>query len=150
MPAGPLRVYDSALHGMLNQSLPQIDATPLTALLLSPQHVVDFASHQVLADIKGHEISAMDYGRHSVKGARISMVPGGTAFFSDAINFGNPVTMGPVSFLAIVYGERQSLLDESPLLGIAELAVGGAVEAQRSGFSVSAPPEGWFFLTRSN
>ncbi|MEX0299201.1 MAG: hypothetical protein AB3N28_09030 [Kordiimonas sp.] len=150
MPAGPLRVYDSALLGMLDQTLPPLDTATLTALLLSPRHVVDLASHQILLDIKDDEISAADYARASVNGARLSKVPGGASFFSDPIHFGDPVTMGPVSFLAMVYGELHSLSDASPLLGIAELSVGGAVEAQRSRFSISAPPEGWFFLTRSN
>lgn len=150
MPAGPLSVYDSALSGMLSQSLPSLVSSPVSAVLLNPGHEVDLAAHSRFSDVEAFEIDMAEYRRQPVTGARVIPGVGGASFHTDTIHFGDPVTIGPVAYLVIAYGAVPRLSNDSPLLGIAELSVeGGAVEAQRSSFSVSAPASGWFEFSRT-
>lgn len=149
MPAGSMRVYDSALNSLLAGTLPQLETASITALLLGVSHSVNLAEHACLADIEAEEITGFDYARKRVTGGRVEAGLGGSSFTSDIIHFGNPVTLGPARYMAFVFGRPGGLTAESPLLGIAELAEGSAVEAQRSGFAVHPPLEGWFKLISS-
>ena len=148
MAAGPLLVYNKALNGLLDGSMPPLTNSPLSAVLLSPSHGVDLAAHETLADITVDEITNADYAPVEVTGERVEVGVAGPCFHSDAINFGDPVTLGPARYLVLVRGVPGGLQADSPLLGIADLTSGGAVEAQRSKFTVSPPAEGWFSLVR--
>ena len=148
MAAGPLLVYNKALNGLLDGSLPSLTTSPLSAVLLSPSHSVDLGAHETLADITADEITNADYARVEVTGERVEYDASGPCFHSDSINFGDPVTLGPARYVVLVCGAPGGLEADSPLLGIADLTSGGAVEAQRSKFMVSPPTEGWFSLVR--
>ncbi|MBL4837965.1 MAG: hypothetical protein JKY34_10350 [Kordiimonadaceae bacterium] len=148
MAAGPLLVYNRALNGLFDGSLPSLTTTPLSAVLLSPSHGVDLAAHETLADITADEIENPDYAPAEVTGERVEVDASGPCFHSDTINFGDPVTLGPARYVVLVCGAPGGLEANSLLLGIAELTSGGAVEAQRSKFTVSPPAEGWFRLAR--
>lgn len=149
MPTGPMHVYDSALEALLASRSPSLATSPLTAVLLNPRHTVDLTSHRVFADIAGDEISDTDYKRRTLTGTRVQLETGGPVFLSDSVSFGNPVTLGPVGYMALVFGRAAGLKSDSALLGISELSIGGAVEAQRNVFRVSPPLDGWFQLSRS-
>jgi len=147
MDGGPITLYDSALYGMLACTQPGL-VSPITAVLLSAAHVPDMAEHTQFSHIKAEEIAGYDYARKQVTGQALSLVDGSVRFTSDTIQFGNPVTIGPVKYLALVFGSAGTLADSSVLLGLADLAPSsGAVESQNSGFAITPPAEGWFSLS---
>jgi|GEM_PF-3866433 len=148
---GPLQLYDRSLVGLLDGSRKLLDEASLTALLLSSNYVPDLAVHRVLADVSAFEVSGGDYRRRSVTGGTILASTGAAAFSTDAISWGDPVTLPPVKYLAICYGALGTLAPDSQLLGVMNLAGDApSVEAVRSSFSVSSPLGGWFSLTRAN
>lgn len=149
MDGGPITLYDSALYGMLACTQPGL-VSPITAILLSAAHVSNMVAHSQFSHIKADEILGYDYARKQVTGQGLSLVDSSVRFTSDTIQFGNPVTIGPVKYLALVFGNKDTLADSSLLLGIADLAPsGGAVESQNSGFAIMPPVEGWFSLSQA-
>ena len=148
MPSGPLLLYDTVLKGLLTCETPSLLETPITACLLKTSHVADLSAHTRFSDIEADELTARDYKRTVLTGRQVLQNTGIPSFTSDTVVFGDPVTIGPVRYMAFVFGAPYGLKASSPLLGIAELSTGGAVEAQRSAFSVASPESGWFSLAR--
>jgi hypothetical protein len=146
MPSGSLLVYDAALDALLKGTLPPFVSSPISAVLLSPSYVPNLAAHANFSDISASELSSSDTARLQLTGANVVAA----AFRSDTLIFGDPVTLGPVRYMAFVLGLPKSLQPSSPLLGVADLSpTGGALEAQRGRFEVSVPPGGWFSLARA-
>ncbi|MFC3051649.1 hypothetical protein [Kordiimonas pumila] len=149
MDASPITLYDSALKVLLAGTMPALESARLAALLLRPSHTPSTASHAEFADILADEITGGTYARSAVTGLSVSLVDGAVRFTTDSIIFGNPVTVGPVRYLVLVFGSPKALVADSLLFGIADLApVGGALEAQNSGFTITPPASGWFTLTQ--
>ncbi|WP_286828751.1 MULTISPECIES: hypothetical protein [Kordiimonas] len=150
MITGPLQLYDQSLVALLDGSRKLLDEAKLTALLLNATYVPDLSAHATLADVSGFEIAGGDYHRRSVTGGAIQAATGVAAFTSDAISWGDPVTLPPAKYLAICYGALGTLAPESPLLGVMDLAGSApSVEAVRSSFRVTPPASGWFTLSRA-
>ena len=151
MIAGPLIVPDSTLNALLGGQLPPFPGANLTALLLGATYSPDFALHATLSDVSPHEISGHDYRRLVVTGTSVTAAPGGAVFATDAISWGDPVTMPPCKYLAVCFGSLGTLQGAERLLGIADLApTHAAVEAMRSAFTVTPPAPGWFVLENAN
>ncbi|MBL4791006.1 MAG: hypothetical protein JKY60_18815 [Kordiimonadaceae bacterium] len=146
MITGSLNLYDSALAGLLSGRCSSLANTSVTAVLLSPGYAPDFAAHSSFADIVQAELKGAAALRHLLTGTRIN----GAAFLSDSLLFGDPVTVGPVRYVAMVMGTPKGLGTESALLGFLDVAPeGAALEAQRARFEIIAPAEGWFRLSRT-
>lgn len=142
---GPLDLYDSTLDALAASSFPALSSAPLSAVLLAPNYVPDFALHSRFADIAAYEVPGGDSLRVLLTGTNVA----GAAFFSDDLIFGDPVTVGPVRYLALTIGAPNGLSDDSLLIGVADLSpLGGALEAQCGRFSVAAPAGGWFKISR--
>jgi len=145
MSAGALTLFDSTLNGLLRGTVPPLDVSPFTALLLAPGYVPDTAAHSVFADVEAFELKATDAVRLLLTGTMVT----GAAFHSDDLMFGDPISIGPVRHMALVAGNPGGLVPSSMLIGVADLApAGGALEAQRGRFAVTAPAAGWFSLAR--
>jgi len=146
MPVGALCLYDATLDALLRGSLPPLEASPITALLLAPSYMPAPEQDSCLADVSAHEVLSADARRLQLTGINIS----GAVFHSDDLVFGDPITLGPVRYIAFLLGIATGLKPDSLLLGVADLSPGGgALEAQRGHFSVTAPASGWFRLTRA-
>lgn len=148
MPSGPLLLYDQALEGLLSGALPSLETAPLTACLLAPNHQLNLSGHSQFLDVVDDEVPGRDYERVAITGQYIDRSGTVPSFHTDSVNFGNPVTLGPVRYMVFVCGSKGNLNVSSPLLGVLELSVGGVVEAQRSSFEISQPAEGWVRLSR--
>ena len=145
MLAGALTLVDSMLNGLLRGTVPPLDTSPLTALLLAPGYVPNTAKHSVFTDIEAFELKANDAVRLLLTGTSVA----GGAFRSDDLIFGDPISIGPVRYLAFLAGNPGALAPSSMLIGVADLSpTGGALEAQRGKFAVTAPSAGWFNLAR--
>jgi len=146
MPSGTLTLFDATLNALLRCALPSLETAPYTALLLAPGYVPNAATHSVFADVEAFELTSSEAVRVQLTGGLVTAA----AFHSDDIIFGDPVTLGPVRYMALLAGVPAALTSSSILLGVADLLPGGgALEAQRGRFSVSAPAAGWFSLTRA-
>ena len=145
MPAGALTLFDSTLTGLLRGTVPPLDTSPLTALLLAPGYAPNIAVHSVFADVEAYELKAVDAVRLLLTGTSVS----GASFQSDDLIFGDPVSIGPVRYMALLAGNPDALTPSSMLIGVADLTpTGDALEAQRGRFAVTAPTAGWFSLSR--
>jgi len=143
MPTGTLCLFDSTLDGLLRGTVPALDTSVLTGLLLAPSYVPNPAAHSVFADVSAHEFMPENPFRKQLTGTHVTA----QSFHSDDIIFGDPVTLGPVRYLAFVIALSGVISPTTRLLGVADLSpAGGALEAQRGKFSVTAPPAGWFGL----
>lgn len=149
-PTGPLLLYDQALLPLLRKSYPSLEEAGLIAVLLEAAYVPDLSTHSRFADIRADEIAAADYRRQVVTGGQLTASGGVVCFTSDPISWGNPVTLPPLRYMAILYGGPGLLTDDSPLLALMDLGpAGGAVEAVRGDFTLTPPNTGWFSLTRA-
>ena len=143
MPSGPFCLYEPTLDTMLRGSLPSLDASPVSAVLLASTYVPDFKAHSLFSQVRDHEFIASSQVRLLISGKQVV----NAAFHSDDLVFGDPVTLGPVRYVVFVFGASKALKADSPLLGLIDLSpAGGAVEAQRDRFAVAVPEAGWFQL----
>jgi len=143
MPSGPFCLYEPTLDTMLRGTSPSLDTSPISAVLLAPTYVPDIKAHSLFSHVQDHEFMASSQARLLVSGKQVL----NAAFHSDDLIFGNPVTLGPVRYVAFVFGASKALKADSPLLGLIDLSpAGGAVEAQRGRFAVAVPEAGWFQL----
>jgi len=145
MLTGSLTLYDSALNALVAGSLPSLQSSPVSAVLLAPAYVPDTVAHARFADMSTHEVKSATEFRLQMTGVSVTVA----TFYSDDLVFGDPITLGPARYLALVLGFSAVLNADSPLLGYCDLVPGGgALEAQRGRFAVTAPAGGWFQLTR--
>lgn len=150
MITGPLNLYDKSLVALLDGSRKLLDEAKLTAMLLNATYVPDLSAHATLADVSAFEVAGWDYTRRSVTGGAIQASTGAAAFTSDAISWGDPVTLPPAKYLVMAYGALGTLAPDSPLLGVMDLNESApSVEAVRSSFRVTPPTSGWFALSRA-
>jgi len=148
MTAGPFLLYDSMLTALVAGALAPLPEADITAVLLSPAYVPDLAAHTAYGDVSAFEISGGDYHGLRLTGGAVAPLSGAAAAFtSDPISWGDPVSLPPTRYMALVFGLPSALKSSSPLIGVQQLAT-GAVEAVRGAFTVSPPAGGWFHLAR--
>ncbi|WP_262689790.1 hypothetical protein [Kordiimonas aestuarii] len=147
MNTGPMILYAPPFEHLMTGVL-RLPLARLSAVLLDGRYVPDMSQHDRYSHITPYELSGGDYGPVAVAGVRVEPVPGGAAFFTDPIIWGDPVDLPPARFLALLMSLPGKPKAEDALFGLVDLSpAGGAVEAQRGAFGVSPPTGGWFTLT---
>ncbi|MCK0068043.1 hypothetical protein [Kordiimonas laminariae] len=118
---------------------------PITAVLLSPAYSFE-NTHRQYVDIKAFSLRSSDYQPTQLNGKRV-FDP--ASFISDPINFGNPVTIGPVGAVALVKAFPKALKDTSLLLAVGNFINSGSpVESIRGPFILTPSPSGWFTFSQ--
>lgn len=149
MPTGQFLLFDAAVRELLLCDSASLESADLTACLLTNGYVPDLAGHEEFGDVSAYEASGLDYRQARVKGSAIVDATGGAAFTSDAISFGNPVSIPFVKYLLLVRGLPGALRSSSRLVGVLDLNTGGIVEALRDEFTITPSVGGWFQVTRA-
>ena len=134
-----------------------LDAVPVSALLLNTNYGPQLETHGTFADLNvaTTEISGGDYARITVRNtgpARLEPVTGGAAFKTDDVTFTSSGTISDAKFMVLVAGTPGALMSSDPLIGFVDLDESGAaatISATNSEFVVQAPTAGWFSITRA-
>ena len=149
MPVGNFQVLDEAIEALANAQLGDLDGVGIAAVLVGSGYTPNLATHATYSDISANEISGGDYAQVAVTGAVLSDISGGVRFDTGDITWGNPVTIPACKYLALVVGTAGSLGVGARVIGIQDLDTGGGtVESINAEFTVQAPTNGWFDITR--
>ena len=142
MAAGALVFFGAALENIA-KGLIDLDGHTFKALLTSASYTPDAAAHDALADVTNELAGGGDYARATLSGVSVSRSGTTVKFTSDAIDFGDEVTIS--GKYCVIYDDDAS---GDLLLGYVDLNTSGGPAASTAGpFRLSPDPsDGWFTL----
>ncbi|WP_262694477.1 hypothetical protein [Kordiimonas aquimaris] len=150
MPSVHTFVYQQAMRAVLLGALPGFGGAGLSAHLMTPAFVPDQIGQETFADIASHEITGFDYSPRPVNGIAVIADNGSWSLATDAIIFGDPVTVPPFRFLVMAYGSVAAPASSKQLLICVDLnPSGNALEAINGVLKIETPPAGWLTITSS-
>lgn len=143
MPQASLMFFESAKTDLLRGRL-AFDGIPMTAVLVPPGYDPDLTDHSVFDDLG----FGKDAPAHAVLVTGQAVIQ--DSFKTDSLHFGDPITTGPVRYVAFVEATPQSLSADKRLIFLLDLTQGETIyEAQQGAFEIKAPAGGWFTLEAS-
>lgn len=149
MTVGNLVIYDNALTGIFNGTLPALPAASLSAHLLSAGYAPDTVLHSSFNDVAAFEVQGHGFEAKSLTGVHVVTGAGQVSVHSDPIIFGDPISVPPFRYLLIAYGLPGAAADNKALFGFADLSTGGgALETVRGSLHFSHGDGGWFGVSQ--
>lgn len=147
MPSPTTFLYAHVVQNILMGALSGPGNQELSAHLMMPGFVPDQLAQKTFSDVAVHELLGRDYKAKRILGAAVSFDSGVWSFTSDALIFGDPVTVSPFRFLVMAYGLPGASAASKTLLACSDLAPsGGALEAVAGSLVISPPSGGWFSI----
>ncbi len=147
MAIGAVALYHAALLHLLRGGWGDLEQRPLSAILLTGQYTPDLAVHSHWSHVLAYQPVSPDYRPQPALNSSLSMLSESVSFQTDAVSFGEAVTIQDVRYFALVLGTASNLLSSDRLLGYVDLSPGGGTrESYSAPFSVHPPSTGWFTL----
>lgn len=141
---GEMITFEHTLREVLAGVMPGYINSGLSAHLMSHGDAPDVSVQQSLADIAGSEITGQDYGAVSLTGLSVDVGDGKVSIKSDAILFGDPITMPPFRYLLLASGLPGAAASSKKLVAYCDLATNGGVrEVIRGSLVFSHGVDGW-------
>ncbi len=149
MAVSTLTIYDGALAGIMDGSLPGFSNASLSAHLLNASYAPDKTLHQTVEDVAAFEVVSSGYSAAALTGVRTVVQPGRVSLQTDPVLFGDPVSVPPFRYLLFAYGHPNAPAGEKALLGYSDLsAEGGALEVVRGSLVFTPDETGWITLSQ--
>lgn len=143
-------VFRQTLKNVISAAMPGYINDGLSAHLMSPSFVPDAGNQQSWADVLGFEVFGKDYRAEPLTGLRVVAEGSKVSIQSDAILFGDPITIAPFRYLLFATGLPGAAAGSKKLVAYGDLAAGGgAREVVRGSLVFSHGTHGWLSFSQS-